>query len=135
MLNSRTFGIPIARPADEVFEFLIEPTNFAKWAFVGDTQMRHLSGRDWQVETSVGTRILRFAEWNGYGILDHFSLLTPDDTPHPIAMRVIANEGGTELAYTCFQRPDMTDEQWASMIEWVTADLLALKSLLEAGEE
>jgi hypothetical protein len=135
MLNSRTFGIPIARPPDEVFEFLIEPTNFAKWAFVGDTQMRHLGGRDWEVETSVGTRILRFAEWNALGILDHFSLLTPDDTPHPIAMRVIANEGGTELSYTCFQRSGMTDEQWASMIEWITADLLALKSLLEAGEE
>lgn len=135
MLTSRTFGIPIARPVDEVYEFLLEPTNFAKWAFVGDTQMRHLGGRDWLVETSVGTRILRLAERNAFGILDHFSLLTPDDTPHPIAMRVIANEGGTELAYTCFQRRDMSDEQWLSMIEWITADLLALKSLLEAGEE
>ena len=132
MLNSRTFGIPIARPADDVFEFLIEPTNFAKWAFVGDTKMHHLSGRDWQVETSVGPRILRFAERNPFGILDHYSLLTLDDTPHPIAMRIIANEDGTELAYTCFQRPGTTDEQWASLIEWVTADLLALKSMLEA---
>lgn len=135
MLNSRTFGIPIARPADEVFEFLLEPTNFAKWAFVGNVDMRHIERHDWRVETSVGPRILRFAERNPFGILDHYSLLTPDDTPHPIAMRVIANGDGTELAYTCFQRPGMTDEQWASMIEWIMTDLLALKSMLEAGEE
>jgi hypothetical protein len=135
MLNSHTFTLQIDRSLADVYEFLLEPRNFAKWAFVGDVRMKHLSGRDWSVETSVGPRILRFAERNGFGVLDHFSFLTPDSPPHPIAMRVIDNHGGTELVYTSFQRAEMPDAQWQSQIEWVNTDLLALKSLLESHQE
>jgi len=135
MLNSHTLNVQIARPLDEVYEFLLEPTNFGKWAYAGDAQMKYLGGRDWAVETSVGPRIIRFAERNSFGILDYFALLTADSPPHPIPMRVVANGEGTELIYTSFQRPGMSEAEWKSVIEWVTADLYALKSLLEARQE
>jgi len=135
MLNSYTFTLPIDRPLAVVYEFLLEPRNFAKWAFVGDVNMKHLGGQDWSVESSVGPRILRFAVRNDFGVLDHFAFLTPDSPPHPIAMRVVANGDGTELLYTSFQRPQMPDAEWRSMIEWVNTDLMALKSLLEAHQE
>lgn len=135
MLNSHTFSVQIDRPLDDVYEFLLKPTNFGKWVFAGDASMRHVGGRDWAVETSVGPRIIRFAERNSFGILDYFALLTPDSPPHPIPMRVVANGEGTELIYTSFQRPGMSEVEWNSVIEWVTVDLLALKSLLEAHQE
>ena len=48
-------------------------------------------------------------------------------------MRLIANDGGCEIIYTQFQRPGMSDEAFASEVEWVTSDFAALRSLLEAG--
>jgi len=134
MLNSRTISFSIARPVEVVYEFLLEPTNFAKWAFVGDVAMQYLSGRDWSVETSVGPRIIRFADRNAFGVLDHFTLRYKDDLPHPFGMRVVANGEGSELIYTYFQRRDVSDAEWTSTLEWIMADLLALKSLLESGE-
>ena len=47
-------------------------------------------------------------------------------------MRVMPNEEGTELAFTFYQRPGMSQEQFASAIEWVTMDLLTLKAVIEA---
>ena len=132
MHQSETFGFAIARPLSEVYEFLLEPANFAKWAFVGEVDMRHLGGRDWSVETSVGPRIIRFAERNAHGVLDHFVLLHEGDVPHPTGMWVVANGAGTQMTYTNFRRDGVTDEQWESLKTWIQTDLLALQSLLES---
>lgn len=132
MLDSETFGFAIARPCLEIYEFLLEPTNFATWAFVGDVAMQHLGGRDWAVETSVGARIIRFAERNALGVLDHTTLRHAGDTPHPTGMWVVANGAGSHLIYTNYRRPGMDDTEWASLKAWVVTDLLALQSLLEA---
>jgi hypothetical protein len=135
MFNSHTLVFQIERPLADVYEFLLEPTNFGKWVFAGDARMRHLGGREWSAETSVGPRIIRFAERNSYGVLDYFSKVAVDVPWHAIPMRVLANGEGTELTYTSFQRPGMSEAEWKSVIEWVNADLLALKSLLEAHQE
>jgi hypothetical protein len=132
MLDSETFGFAIARPCQEIYEFLLEPTNFAKWAFVGDVAMRHLGGRDWAVETSIGPRIIRFAERNDLGVLDHAALRHAGDAPHPTGMWLVENGAGSELIYTNYRRPGMGDTEWASLKTWLVTDLLALQSLLEA---
>lgn len=132
MFERETFGFSIARPLAEVYEFLLEPTNFAKWAFVGDSAMRHLGGQDWAVETSVGPRIIRFATRNGFGVLDHAILRHEGDTPHPTGMRTVANGAGTELIYTNFKRHGWTEAEWTSAKHWVVSDLLALQSMLDA---
>jgi hypothetical protein len=131
MLDSETFGFAIGRPLSEVYEFLLEPTNFGRWAFVGDVAMRHLRARDWTVETSVGPRIIRFAERNAFGVLDHSVFRQEGDVPHPTGMWAIENGAGTELIYTNFRRDGMNDAEWASLKSWVVTDLLALQSLLE----
>ncbi|HTJ56337.1 MAG TPA: hypothetical protein VL418_02065 [Devosiaceae bacterium] len=132
MFNSETFGIPIARPLAEVYEFLLEPSNIMHWAVVGGTETQHLGGRFWSAETSVGPRIIRFAERNDFGILDHHIFRHPGDTPHLIGARVVPNGAGTELIYTSFQRPEASEFEWQSLKEWITADLLAMQSMLEA---
>lgn len=132
MYESETFGFAIARPLREVYEFLLEPTNFSRWAFVGDQKMRHLGGREWSVETSVGPRILGFAARNRFGILDHTARTAEGALPHPTGMWVVENGAGTELVYTNFRRPGMGEVEWASLKTWLVTDLLALQSLLEA---
>ena len=39
---------------------------------------------------------------------------------------------GRDLTFTFFRREGMDDAQFASAIEWIMTDFLALKSLLEA---
>jgi hypothetical protein len=131
MFKSKTIGLSIERPVGEVYEFLLEPRNFPSWAFP-DANMTHLGGTDWQLETSVGPRIIRFAERNPFGILDHATMRAAGERPHPIAMRVVANATGTELIYTSFKRDDFSDAEWDSMLEWVMTDLMSLKTLLES---
>ena len=47
-------------------------------------------------------------------------------------MRVMPNEEGTELTFTFYQRPGMSEAEFVSAVEWITTDFLTLKSLLEA---
>jgi hypothetical protein len=132
MLDSETFVYPIARPLDEVRAFLLEPANYGKWAFVHDAQMRYLGGRDWAVETTVGPRIVRFPERSDFGVLDLGLMQAEGDAPHPAGLWAIANGPGTVLIYTNFRWPGMSALEWASAKAWITADYLALQSLLEA---
>jgi len=132
MLKSQTISIPISRPYDEVYEFLAEPRNFPSWASNLGSSFEHLSGLEWVTQTRKGRVILRFAPRNEFGILDH-AVYAEGTTPLTTPMRLIANEHGAEVLFTLLQRPGMSDEQFASELEWVRSDFEALRSLLEAG--
>ena len=47
-------------------------------------------------------------------------------------LQIISNEEGCDLVFLFLRRPGVSDEQFASSVEWVTSDFLALRSLLEA---
>jgi hypothetical protein len=50
-----------------------------------------------------------------------------------IPMRVVANGEGSEVIFTLFRTPGMSDESLERDIDWVTGDLATLKELLEGG--
>jgi uncharacterized protein YndB with AHSA1/START domain len=131
MLDTETFGYAIARPFAEVYEFLLDPKNYSKWASSLELPMRHLGGRDWAAETTVGSRIVRFPERNDFGVLDYGLMVAAGDPVHPAGLWAIASGAGTQLVYTNFRWPGMTDAAWASAKSWITADYLGLQSLLE----
>lgn len=132
MYETDTLGFAIARPAGEVYEFLLDPANFPIWGFSGEANMRHLSGRDWETETSVGRRIIRFASRNPHGILDVSTFREAGGEALPLGIWVVPNGAGTELVLTCFRHPLVTDAEWSSFRHWLGADFLALQSVLEA---
>jgi hypothetical protein len=132
MFRSRTISIPIYRPYDEVYEFLVEPRNFPSWASNLGPDFTRISDYEWATTTRNGRVILRFAPRNAYGILDH-QVFVEGRTAHTTPMRLIANEEGCEIIYTQFQRTGMSEEAFASEVEWVTSDFEALRSLLESG--
>lgn len=132
LFEAKAISLSIDRPVREAYDFLAEPTNFAKWAFVDDPRMTPIEDGQWAAETSVGSRVLRFATpRNRLGIVSYESRLNLETELHPVPMRVLANGEGTELVFVFFRRPQNSAEEWASIIEWVTADLLVLKTLLE----
>jgi uncharacterized protein YndB with AHSA1/START domain len=126
----RHISVGIARPPDEVYAFLADPENFPKWASGLGHSFRHVGGMEWLAETPTGAMRVRFSERNRYGVLDH--AVVPDNgEPMHNPMRVIANRDGSEVVFTLFQRPGMSDEEFGRDAEWVTRDLNALKALLE----
>lgn len=123
--------LSIERPVREVYDFLAEPLNLPMWSAVTPGTYRQVGPLEWAAETEFGPRLVRFCPPNKFGVLDH-AWYREGDEPLMMPMRVVANETGTELTFLFFRRPDMSDEKFASTIEWVTVDFLVLKGLLEA---
>jgi hypothetical protein len=132
MRASHTVSLSIQRSFNEVYAFLVKPANFEQWAAVEPGTLKQLPNGDWQVQMSFGFRHVRFTPRNRFGVLDH-AIFEPGGSLLFTPMRVFPNEDGCELSFTFFRRDGMDDAQFASSIEWITTDFLALKSLLEAG--
>jgi hypothetical protein len=130
MLPSRNLSISINRNANDVYEFVSLPENLRLWAS-GLGKSLHKVGDVWIAETQQGPVRIRFSERNGFGILDHWVSIKPGPEIH-IPMRVIPNGGGSDLVFTLFRLPGMSDQKFAADAEWVMRDLAALKNLLEA---
>jgi hypothetical protein len=128
--QSRNFSIFINRDVKDVYDFVSVPENFRLWASGLGKSLKKKDGK-WFAETPEGPVKIRFSERNEFGILDHWVSLKPG-TQIYIPMRVIPNGVGSELIFTLFQLPDMSDEQFSADAEWVMRDLTSLKILLEA---
>jgi hypothetical protein len=47
-------------------------------------------------------------------------------------MRAVANGSGSEVVFTLYRRPEMSEAEFARDADWVASDLARLKALLEA---
>jgi hypothetical protein len=131
MHPSRNLSISINRNAKDVYDFVCVPENFSLWASGIGKSLKKVNG-EWIAETPQGPMKVRFTARNEFGILDHWVSLKPGVQVY-IPMRVIANGNGSELIFTLFRLPDMSDEQFSADAEWVMRDLTSLKNLLEAS--
>ena len=73
---------------------------------------------------------LRFAEKNDFGVLDHY-VTTAQGVEIYVPMRVVPNGSGSEVMFTLFKTPDMSDKQFAEDAGMVERDLKTLKSVME----
>lgn len=128
--GSRTLSVRIDRDARDVYDFASVPENFSKWASGLGKSLTNVHG-EWIAETPQGPAKVGFTKRNDFGVLDHY--VTPEGGPEIyVPMRVIANGQGSEVLFTLFRLPGMSDEKFAEDAEWVMRDLTALKKLLEA---
>ncbi len=130
IFETRNLSVSINRRPREVYDFASVPENFPKWATGLGKSLRKMND-EWVAETPQGPMKIRFTERNDFGVLDHY-VIPKLGTEIYIPMRVIANGAGSELIFTLFRLPDMSDEKYAEDTEWVMWDLNALKKLLEA---
>lgn len=125
----RHLRIGIARPLDTVYAFASDPRNLPRWAKgLGASVVR--DGGQWRVQTPQGPARLRFAPPNPFGILDHTVSPAPGIEVY-VPMRVIAHGTGSEVVFTLFRQPGMSDEQFAQDAAMVEQDLAALRAVLE----
>jgi hypothetical protein len=129
ILSSRTLSVSIRCSPGKVYEFVTNPENLPKWAQgLGEAVSRQ--GPDWIVDTPQGPMKIRFADKNRFGVMDHY-VTTPSGDEVYVPMRVLANGSGSEVLFTLFRLPDVSDEKYAEDMRMVDRDLKALKDLLE----
>ena len=127
--NSRHVSISINHSADKVYEFASDPENLPKWAAGISGSIKNVNG-EWIAESPMGMVKIKFADKNKFGILDHDVTLPSGETFYN-PMRVFPNKGGSELIFTLYQRPGMSDRDFRNDEEQIKTDLEKLKALVE----
>ena len=127
--KSNHISVSINCPAGRVYEFISNPLNLPKWASGLSASIKNING-EWIAESPNGKVKVKFAEKNKFGILDH-SVTLPSGVEVYIPLRVLSNNAGSELIFTLYQLPGMSDQFFAKDIETVKKDLWKLKTLLE----
>jgi hypothetical protein len=130
MTECRTVSVSIQRPPDEVYDYLANPANFPQWsAFVTKIEPE---GSAWRATTPCGTIRIQFEPRNVYRVLDH-TVSTAEGKHVHVPMRVIPNgSDASEVLFSVFRQPDMTDEHFVADIKLVRTDLASLKRVLES---
>jgi len=132
MTESRTVSISIKRRPEEVYEYLVDPANFPKWSvFIKEIRKE---GNEWIATTPESTVRIRFTLRNEFRILDHYVTVSPQLQVY-VPMRVLASpENDSEVIFTVFRLPGMSEEQYKDDIEMVLTDLARLKRVLEDND-
>lgn len=129
-MRAQHVSIFIDRPPAIVYELASDPRNLPLWA-AGLARSDVRQERDhWVADSPMGKVEIRFAPENCYGVLDHDVTLESGVTVHN-PMRVVRNGDGSEVVFTLYQQPGMSDEALAKDRAAVEEDLRTLKELLE----
>ena len=84
----------------------------------------------WVADSPMGRVVVAFAPPNDFGVLDHDVTLPAGETVRN-PMRVIPNGDGCDVVFTVHRRPGVSETEFAADVEAVTADLDALRALME----
>ncbi len=123
-------SISIKRKVEDVYAFASNPANLPRWAAGLSGSKIVNSGKDWICESPMGQVKVRFADANTYGIMDHDVTLPSGDINHN-PFRVFKNDDGSEVVFTLFRLPQMSDSDFAQDTRFIEDDLKALKKILE----
>lgn len=131
-MKSITLSIFVDCDPKKVCDFVSNPPNLAKWATTFCRGIKKVKG-EWEIETPQGRMKVRFADANHFGILDHFVCPAPGVEVY-VPMRVVPNGSGSEVLFTLFQQPGMSEEAYANDQELVKKDLANLKVVMEKNK-
>ncbi|WP_141730801.1 SRPBCC family protein [Oligoflexus tunisiensis] len=125
-------SISINRTPDKVYAYVANPENLPQWA-AGLSGTIRRAGERWIADSPMGEVAIKFAPHNAFGVLDHDVTLPNGETVHN-PMRVVRNDTESEVIFTLFHRPGMTQQDIQSDAAQVFEDLLKLKMILEERE-
>jgi len=130
-IKSKHISVSINRSSKFVYEFASNPENLPKWAAGLSGSIKKV-GSDWIAESPMGRIKIKFADKNKFGILDH-EVILPSGKKVYNPMRVFPNIKGSEIIFTLYQRPKMSDKEFTADKKAVQKDLNKLKNILERG--
>jgi hypothetical protein len=127
--ESKHISVSIDRPTTEVYDYASNPANLPEWAAGLGSSVQQVDG-EWVADSPMGRVVVVFAERNEHGILDHNVTLPSGETVYN-PMRVIPDGSACEVVFTLRRRTGMSDEDFRRDADAVSADLAALKRVLE----
>jgi hypothetical protein len=127
--DSRHISTHIDRPAREVYDYASNPANLPDWAPGLASSVERVDGQ-WIVESPMGRVVVVFAARNDFGVLDHEVTLPSGETIYN-PMRVTVDGTGCEVVFTVRRQPGMSDGDFERDANAVSADLSALKRVIE----
>jgi hypothetical protein len=125
---AKIISVGIARSPAAVYTFVANPKNLPKWASGLSGSIKRV-GADWVADSPMGKVRIKFAKRNAFGILDHDVTLESGATFYN-PMRVQANGKGSEVMFTLYRLPKVSDRAFAADAKNIRRDLAKLKSLL-----
>lgn len=131
-LPAQTLSITVLRPADDVYAFLSAPANFASWAEGFGSRLKETdTPGTWRFIMANGKNATaKFTAPNPFRIADHY-VYPGNGQEVYVPMRVLDNGSDSEVLFTLFRQPDMTDQMLANDKAAVLRDLGNLKKVLE----
>ena len=130
MLEAKVIACSVQQSARELYEMLWAPESFPKWASGLSSAMLERDGASWKVQGPEGPIRIRFSDYNGFGVMDHWVELGESRVIY-VPMRIIVNGDGSEVMLTLFRQPGMSAEKFAEDEAWVRRDLASLKAFAE----
>lgn len=128
----RHISVAIDRPQEDVYAFASRPENVPRWARGLATAIENVGG-EWVAQSPMGPVKVRFAPANAFGVLDHDVTLESGESVYN-PMRVVPRaDGQSEVTFTLFRRPGISDAEFESDASAVQRDLQALRDILERG--
>jgi Polyketide cyclase / dehydrase and lipid transport len=129
--RSRHISEEIDRRADEVYEYVSDPTHIPQWASGLGRTVEQVGG-EWFLDSDMGRIRVAFVERNDFGVLDH-DVMLPSGQTFTNPMRVLADGDHCEVVFTVRRFPGVSDEDFARDANTVAQDLARLKQVLEAA--
>lgn len=130
---SKHISIAIHRSPADVYAFVSSPENLPKWAAGLSSEVTQ-SGEVWISDSPMGQVTVKFAKPNAFGIADHDVTLPSGMRVHN-PMRVQQNNEGSEIIFTLYRLPTMSEQDFEADASRVQKDLETLKALLEGKDD
>lgn len=130
MNPARHISISINRSPADTYDFVSNPENLSLWAsgLSGSPAVR--SGNGWVRDSPMGQVKIVFADRNAFGVVDHDVTLALGEVNHN-PFRVLPNDSGSEVVFTLYRLPKMSERDFEEDAAVIGNDLEALKRLLE----
>lgn len=126
-------SISIDLSPHDVYCFAANPRNLPLWA-EGLSQSTITRTQDgWFADSPMGRVKVNFAKDNDLGVMDHDVTLPSGEVNHN-PFRVVANGAGSEVIFTLYRLPGMSDLGFEEDAQMIRSDLVRLKALLEEGK-
>ena len=126
---AKIISTSISRSPTAVYAFAANPKNLPKWASGLSGSIKQIAGQ-WIAESPMGKVKIKFARKNTLGVLDHLVTLESGATFYN-PMRVQPNGKGSEVLFTLYRLPKVSDKAYAADARHIRQDLAKLKAVLE----
>lgn len=129
-MHAETHSITIGRKPEEVFDFLADINNWTQFSLFAK-KVEYLGDERWLVHSPQGEVVVTTMFDRQRGLLDHYAEPSPG-MKILFPYRVVPNEDQSELMFTLFQPPGLSDEHFVEQRKWVFEDFKRIKNIIES---